>query len=138
VKFIQDFIKQALKDVSYDQEAKDKFHRLGKKVLKAIAEGMGLQSGSYNIRSNLGGPAVSGEVTLHGEHIYIQFGQFSNGCNGFMYRSCMNQKDYTGGFNHWMPFEYLIDLPKACKLFQDTAEAWERYVDPRKLKTITK
>jgi hypothetical protein len=94
------------------------FHSEGKRILKTIANMLGLQPGTYDIRSNQGGIAVSGEVTLHGEHIYIQFYQGGMG-NQFMYRSCKGRGDYTGGDNHWMKWDDLLDLPRACKLFKE-------------------
>jgi hypothetical protein len=94
-----------------------KYHALGKRVLKALAAELGLQSGTFDIRSNLGGTAVSGEVTLHGEHIYIQFSQGGMGSDILLYRSCKGRKDYSGGGNHWMRYEDLLDLPRACEAF---------------------
>jgi hypothetical protein len=97
--------------------SKLEYHRLGKRVLKTIADELGLQSGTYDIRSNLGGPAVSGEITLHTDHVYIQF---SNGVMGdrFMARSCKGRKDYTGGANIWIKYDKLLNLPEVCKTFQ--------------------
>ena len=97
-----------------------KFHRMGKRVLKAVAEEMGLQSGSFDIRSNLGGVAVSGEIMLHGESIYIVFSQGCMG-NSFMYRQCNGRKDYTGMANHWMDYDNLADLFAACQEFKRIA-----------------
>jgi hypothetical protein len=105
---------------------KMKFHRLGKQVLKAIAEEMGLQSGSYDIRSNLGGVAVSGEITLHGESIYIQFSLGGSDLE-VLYRSCNGRKDYTGGANHWMRWDDLCDLPQACKKFKGLVDGGCHY-----------
>lgn len=90
------------------------YHRMGRRVLRAIAAELGLQSGTFDIRSNLGGTAVAGEITLHGEHIYIQFSEGDS----FMYRSCEGRKDYTGGANHWMLYDDLLDLPRACETFR--------------------
>jgi hypothetical protein len=87
---------------------------MGRRVLRAIAAELGLQSGTFDIRSNLGGTAVAGEITLHGEHIYIQFSEGDS----FMYRSCEGRKDYTGGANHWMLYDDLLDLPRACETFR--------------------
>ena len=86
-------------------------------MLKAVAAELGLQSGTYDIRSNLSGTAVAGEITLHGEHIYIQF------CESMpelevLYRSCKGRKDYSGGCNNWMKYNDLLDLPKACNEFK--------------------
>jgi hypothetical protein len=94
------------------------FHSKSRAVLRAVAKELGLQSGSYDIRSNLGGTAVSGEVILHGESIYIVFSQGGMGTQDFMYRSCKGRKDYSGGANQWMKFDDLLDLPKACEKFK--------------------
>ena len=93
------------------------YHRLGKQVLRAIAKEMGLQSGTYDIRSNLGGTAVAGEVTLHSDNIYIQFCEPMNGLE-VLYRSCNGRKDYSGGRNNWMRYDDLCDLPRACTEFK--------------------
>ena len=94
-----------------------KYHSLGKRILRAVAKELGLQSGTYDIRSYLGGTAVAGEITLHGEHIYIQFCEAMNGLE-VLYRSCKGRKDYSGGGNHWMKYDDLLDLPKACETFK--------------------
>lgn len=126
-KLLKDFIRLAKTDVaSGDGDpnhenphsyTKLKYHQLGKRVLKVIAAELGLQSGTFDIRSNLGGTAVAGEVTLHGEHIYIQFCEPMNGLE-VLYRSCKSRKDYSGGANHWMRYDDLLDLPRACNEFK--------------------
>ena len=108
-------------DLSYNEEGKAQFHRLGKKVLKEVAAKMGLTPGSFDIRSNMGGIAVSGEVTLHGEHIYIQLSQGSF-YKMFMYRHCNGRQDYSGGRNRWMNFLELIDMDKAVIAFKDAEQ----------------
>ena len=65
----------------------------------------------------MGGIAVSGEVTLHGEHIYIQLSQGSF-YKMFMYRHCNGRKDYSGGVNRWKDFSDLNDLDKAVEYFK--------------------
>lgn len=55
--------------ISYNDDAKRQFASKGKKVLKALAEFMGLVKGTYDIRWNPGGIAVSGDIILHGESI---------------------------------------------------------------------
>ena len=126
-KLIRDFTRLAKTDVASGDGnpnhenphsySKLNYHRLGKRVLKAVAAELGLQSGTYDIRSNLSGTAVAGEITLHGEHIYIQF------CESMpelevLYRSCKGRKDYSGGCNNWMKYNDLLDLPKACNEFK--------------------
>jgi hypothetical protein len=94
-------------DLSYNYFGKKEFHRLGKRVLKYFAEGMGFVKGTYDIRSNLGGDAVSGEVVFHGENVYIQLSQTDL---GILVRSCKGRKDYVGGSNHWIKWEGLRDF----------------------------
>jgi hypothetical protein len=99
-----------LQEYPLEPATKERFHKLGRRVLKQLAERLGLQAGSYDIRSCLGGPAVGGEVTLHGEGIYIQICDspvpaisltgVPQHCR-VMYRSCEGRTDYCGGSNRW-------------------------------------
>lgn len=93
----------------FDYLLKQAFHREAKRALKAVAAALGLAPGSYDLRSNLAGPAVSGEVTLHTERLYIQVqGGFQR--SDILYRTCAGRRDYTGGMNHFAPVEAL-DTP---------------------------
>jgi len=90
---------------------KTEFVKLSKAYLRMIAKELELPKGSFDLRVNLGGPAVSGDITLHTDTIYIQFSQFCiNPAFGFYYRSCKGRKDYTGGTNRWMKWEKLTDI----------------------------
>ena len=52
--------------------------------------------------------AVSGEVTLHGEHLYLQICQPATGADsGILIRTCQGRKDYTGGRNNFLPLSWL-------------------------------
>lgn len=85
------------------QARKDAMHKDGAKFLKALAKELGLQPGQYSVRSNVAGIAVSGEVTLHADHLYVQLQESLSGPGlHLLYRSCRNQKDYTGGQNHFI------------------------------------
>ena len=99
-------------DFVEDSAAKAVFHRTSKVVLKALAQAMGLKEGTYDIRSNMGGIAVSGEITLHGEDLYVQFSQYDM---GILYRSCKGRQDYSGGANQWMQWHGLNDLYQAAR-----------------------
>lgn len=88
-----------------DQETKDKFHARSVLVLRRIAKQMGLATGTYEVRSNRGGVAVMGEITLHAENVYIQFSCSVPG--RFMYRGCRNRTDYSGFENRWMAYAEL-------------------------------
>ena len=97
---------------------KDRWHRLGQGLARTLAQKMGLED--FSIRSCKGGPAVTGEIVLHADWIYIQFGiSCFGGDTQFMYRTCKGLKDYTGGMNRWMAFDKLLDLDKvAAKLME--------------------
>lgn len=115
-KELQSFIRKATGgSLTYDQPAKGQYHRAATKVLRALAEKLGLPEGSFDIRTNMGGIAVVGETTLHGENIYIQLSQTEF---GFMYRSCKGRRDYAGGTNCWMRFETLADLDAAAAIIR--------------------
>lgn len=102
-------------------DLKERFHRAAKKVLKSLAQEIGLPDGSYDIRSNKGGIAVSGEVTLHGEHIYVQMyeSSFGNGGIEMMYRSCKSRKDYSGDQNYFV--KNVLDLNDSARRAQFVA-----------------
>ena len=97
--------------LSYNYEAKNAFHRLGKKTLLAVAKSMGLKRGEFDLRNNKGGIAVSGEVTLHTDKAYIQLSQPCYGKdNEVLYRTCEGRKDYTGGMNNFSSVAELEDV----------------------------
>lgn len=125
-KTVRDFVSISDINMSYAPvDVKANFHRLGKAALRAIAKDLGLQKGTYSIRSNMGGIAVSGEVTLHSDNLYIQFSQSTvmvYSRPAFMFRSVKSQKDYTGGVNHWMSYLDLLDYPQAIKKFKIIAD----------------
>ena len=98
---------------AYNDAQKRSFHATGRKRLKALADALGLKAGTYDVRSNLGGIAVSGEATLHGEHLYVQICQPATGWDsGILIRTCKGRKDYTGGANHFAPLSWLDDIPQ--------------------------
>ncbi len=104
-----------------EQTAKELFHDWGKKTLELLAKSMKLPKGSYDIRSNLGGVAVSGEVTLHGESIYVQFSQSNKSEKSFLVRQCKGRQDYTGGRNHWVHWAELLNMPNLAKKLKNIA-----------------
>jgi hypothetical protein len=98
--------------------AKKQFHFAARRQLRHLALALRLPEGSYEISSNKGGNAVSGEVTLHGEAIYVQAGQ----CGlGLLFRRCKGRKDYGSGLdcpNCWTPLAGLnrpIELARIIK-----------------------
>lgn len=96
--------------LSYNEDAKTLFHSLAKSVCKEIAAALELPKGSFDIRSNMAGIAVSGEVVLHGENIYVMLDQ-SSMKDSFMFRSCKGRQDYVGGPNQWAEWKDLLDFP---------------------------
>lgn len=59
-------------EASYDVTRKDVFHASGKRLMRRIASELGLVIRQYDLRSNLGGIGVSGEITLHSDTLYLQ------------------------------------------------------------------
>ena len=104
------------------QADKDAFHRIGRRAAHHLASCLSLPRGSYDVRSNPAGIAGSGEVTLHTDTLYVQFGQGSFH-DRFMFRSCRGRRDYRGGRNQWMNWEELAD-PAALETFRATAAAY--------------
>jgi hypothetical protein len=97
---------------AYNDAQKRRFHATGRKRLKALATALGLDAVSFDVRSNLGGIAVSGQVTLHGENLYVQICQPATGWDsGILIRTCEGRKDYIGGRNNYAPLALLHDIP---------------------------
>ncbi|MHB1205729.1 MAG: hypothetical protein ACYCZX_09195 [Rhodospirillaceae bacterium] len=96
------------KSVSYDPETKRLFHGYARRQLKQLAGVLGLAPIAYDLRSNYGGMAVSGEVTLHADHLYVQACQPATGHDtGILFRSCEGRGDYIGGPNHYASLDLL-------------------------------
>lgn len=91
--------------------AKATLHSSGRAFLKHLAGDLGLKSTQYDIRSNKGGVAVSGEVTLHADHLYVQLSESFVGSDKItvMYRSCKDRKDYAGGANNFSSVDKLTN-----------------------------
>lgn len=100
------------RSASYEAQQKQLFHRHALAQLKALAVELRFSPGSYDLRSNAGGNAVSGEITLHHEAVYIQICQPATGWDsGIMFRTCKGRRDYSGGPNNFAPLRMLDDLP---------------------------
>lgn len=69
-----------------------------------LATALGFDRKDYDIRSNEGGIAVSGEITLHTPTLYVQISQRAGHGDSlsFLIRGCKSRKDYTGTGNHSM------------------------------------
>src|SRR3546814_4432038 len=78
--------------------------------MRRLADARALDEGSFDIRSNKGGPAVSGEVTLHGEDVWVQL---SLGLSGpdreVCFRKVQGRDDHLGDRNCWASIRELVD-----------------------------
>ncbi|RSU72114.1 hypothetical protein BRX37_20105 [Sphingomonas sp. S-NIH.Pt3_0716] len=111
----------AYRGVAYDEAAKRTFHSEGRSALRRLAEALGLEAESFEVRSNKGGPAVSGEVTLHGEEAYVQLslGGLGHG-REVLYRRVNGRTDYCGQRNHFASVTDLLTPDRfAAKLRND-------------------
>lgn len=98
------------KRVAYDPEAKRLFHTRARRQLLKLAAVLGLSPSSFDLRSNEAGPAVSGEITLHAPHLYVQVCQPATGADtGILIRSCTGRRDYIGGINNFASLDLLND-----------------------------
>jgi hypothetical protein len=96
------------KRVSYDPEAKRLFHTHARRQLLRLAAALGFAPCAFDLRSNEGGIAVSGEVTLHADRLYVQVSQSAMGFDsGILFRSCEGRRDYVGGVNNFATLDLL-------------------------------
>ena len=82
-----------------EHSTKQRWHAKARIALRSLAHKLELAPGTYCVRSNYGGVAVSGESILHGEHIYVQVAQV--GVLEILFRRCNGRGDYTGAENHF-------------------------------------
>ena len=117
------------KPCAYDEDRKRRFHATARVRLRQLAAALRLPAGSFDFRSNKGGTADSGEVTLHHERLYVQVSQPAfGGDTGVLIRTCRGRRDYVGeaslgprlaervgegsggGPNHFVPLAMLDDV----------------------------
>ena len=96
------------KAARYNEVLKEEYRRLGKKILKELVEIIGLKKGEYDIRWNPGGIACSGDHTLHTDWFYLDLSD-NVGSGWFFYRTCKSRKDYTGGTNRIVHWDFLVN-----------------------------
>ena len=101
----------ALRGVAYDADAKKLFHSEARRALLNLAEALGYEKADYNLRSNMAGPAVSGEVTFHSDELYVQASCDGHG-RGILYRRCRDRNDYLGLRNWSAP---LVELTNPAR-----------------------
>jgi hypothetical protein len=96
------------KPVAYEPGRKRVFHSRARSQLRRLAGALGLQPGSYELRSNYGGIAVSGEAVLHTDRLYVQVCQPATGHDsGILFRTCNGRDDYVGGSNNFTSLDLL-------------------------------
>jgi hypothetical protein len=119
IQLVRRFLDVASEPVAYNPERKALFHRRGKTLLARIARDLGYREDQYDLRNNQRGIAVSGEITLHADNLYIQLSQrcFSGGEFDILYRDCQDRRDYTSGHYHFMRFDALLDYENALQRF---------------------
>lgn len=95
--------------VAYDAPAKRTFHAEGRRALLRFADALGLAPGAYSIRSNPAGPAVSGDITLHGQNLWMQLSisPFGPG-HEICFRRVRGRDDHIGERNHWASVQELL------------------------------
>ena len=74
---------------SYNYEAKQAFKKAAMRWARTIAKALQLPKGTFEVRFNPGGIAVSGDLTLHHEKFYLSLSDF-----GAYWRTCKGLKDY--------------------------------------------
>jgi hypothetical protein len=83
------------KSVAYNGVTKRAFHIKTRHQLKKVADTLGLLPRNYDLRSNQASIAVSGEITLHTDRLYVQVCQPMTGTDtGVLFRTCNGRKDY--------------------------------------------
>ena len=123
----------ALRGVAYDEPAKRLFHSEGRAALRRLAEALGLEEDTFGIRCNKAGPAVSGEITLHGETLWVQlslgpFGPDREVC----FRKVRDRQDHIGERNHWGSVRELVEPERfAARIRRELKLAAPEPVAPR-------
>jgi hypothetical protein len=101
-----------------DHAVKQRWHSQAQAKLRVLAKELGLERGQFDICSNYGGIAVSGEATLHGDHVYVQASQPFLSGKGVLYRRCAGRKDYTGDRNHFATLDLLNSPQKLAGMIE--------------------
>ena len=116
---------------SYDDAQKKQFHSNASKCLRRLADALKLSKDSYEIRSNKAGIAVSGEITLHHDQVYVQVAQFAFGApdQGIMIRTCDGRSDYTGGPNNFVALDMLDDIDALAKAVRRVQPSLDGEID---------
>ena len=107
-----------------ESEIKARWLRIGGEILAELAGMVGYAPGEFDIRVNPGGPAVSGNVYMQTDRIFVALGQTVLGTDmGFMWRTCRNREDSEGLDNRWMPWETLAIPEKVAAAMRHAVHA---------------
>lgn len=102
----------AARGVRHDDTAKRLFHNEARKALRRLADALHLRSADYDLHICAGGPAVSGEVILHTDKLYVQVALSGYGAGEILFRRVTSRQDYCGGRNHWASIRELLDADR--------------------------
>jgi hypothetical protein len=97
---------------AYQPDQKRRFHATARARLRKLAAALDFTPDTFDLRSNEAGIAVSGEITLHHDCVYVQVSQPAMGFDsGILMRTVEGRRDYTGGRNHFAPLSLLDEIP---------------------------
>lgn len=122
----------ALRGVGYDDAAKRLFHAEARKALRRLADALQLEARDYDLRVCASGPAVSGEVVLHSDRLYVQVALSGYGPGEILFRKVRGRQDYCGERNHWADIRELLDADRfAARLASELGLELPTVVEPR-------
>jgi hypothetical protein len=109
------------KPVAHDGEAKRAFHTQVRRRLRLLGTALGLTREGYDLRTVKADIAVSGEVTLHGDRIYVRVSQpaAGSGEEGILFRTCEGREDDTGGANNFASLDLLHQPKELARLIKE-------------------
>jgi len=98
-------------ELNNDETAKDRWHRLARRVIRVLAEHIGLDRSEYDMWTNKGEEVGPGVTVMHTQTFCVKFeiSSFSRDI-GFMFKRCNGRKDFVGGTTHYMKWEKLLSL----------------------------
>lgn len=122
----------AARGVDHDAGAKRTFHTEARRALRRLADAFQVAGDTYEIRVCAGGSAVSGEVILHADELYVQVSIGGFGRGEILFRRCRGRSDYVGERNHWAGIAELIDpTTLAARIARELGLAMPVEVQPR-------
>jgi hypothetical protein len=113
---------------------KELYHKKMRKHLKDYASNrLKLPKEEYDVRSNLGGFGVKGDIVLHTKELYLQVCGFSmerkdnyKTDRNILVRTCNGLKDYVGDRNYYISLSPMMDPDFDILLFLQNRPAQDR------------